>query len=107
MTGPDNLSPLTCIEDLARLPPQVMTLLCKTVDGDTLMVALKGAPEDLREAVFAGFPPRRAGVFADTLSDTLPAVGPVTPEQLDEARRQVIAAANILVTLKDMTDPSP
>ena len=98
MTAQDAESaPLTCIEDLAALTPKVMTLLCKAMDAHTLMVALKAAPEEVREAVFAGFPPRPAGVMADML----PAVGFVTLEEVEEAQRQVVEAANTLIKFNE------
>ncbi len=73
--------------------------LCRSMDGHTLMGGLKGVSEEVREVVFAGFPVRRAGVLGDT---TLPAVGPVSSEEILEARRQVVEAANIMVELDDM-----
>jgi flagellar motor switch protein FliG len=94
MTDHENgTRPITCIEDLATLAPGVMALLCKTMDAHTLMVALKAAPDDVREAVFAGFPPRQPGV----LGDQVPAVGFVTLEEVEQAQRMVIDAANTLI----------
>jgi len=94
MTAPNEASnSLTCIEDLADLSPEVMRHLCTAFDNDILMVALKSAPDEVRDAVFAGFPPRQAAV----MGDTVPAVGIVTMEEIENAQRQVVEAANILI----------
>ena len=95
-----NAAPITDIEDLVTLPPDVMRRLCKAIDSHSLMVALKAVPEEVRSAVFAGFPPRRAGVMADTV----PAIGFVTAEEIMEAQRQVVAAANLLAGFGKMLD---
>lgn len=92
--------PFEYVEDLVALPADLMQILCKNFDGETLMVALKTAPEEVRETIFSGFPPRRAGV----LGDTLPAVGPVTLEQIEAAQRQLVEAANTIVAFRDILD---
>lgn len=81
-------------DDLARVDPRNMRLLVREVPTERLTIALKGAPEPVLAAVFAGLSTRAA----ELIKDDLEVLGNVRRVEIEKARMEVIAAALRLET---------
>ncbi len=79
-------------DDLARLNPAAMQALLRVVEKDKLPLALKGAPEKLRQQFFSSMS-ERAGRM---LRDDIEGLGPVKLRDVDEAQSAVVLAAKDL-----------
>lgn len=79
-------------EDLRRLAGPGIQVLLRSVEKDRLALALKGAPEDLRDLFFRNMTERAAKL----LRDDIQALGPVRLKDVDEAQAAIVAAAKDL-----------
>ena len=79
-------------DDLARLTPQSMQALLRSVEKDKLPIALKGASEKLRE-LFLGSMSERAGKM---LREDIEGLGPVRVRDVDEAQANIVLLAKEL-----------
>lgn len=79
-------------EDLKRLDAQGLQVLLRSVEKDKLALALKGAPEEMREMFFRNMTERAAKL----LKDDIAALGPVRLKDVDEAQAAIVAAAKDL-----------
>ncbi len=79
-------------DDLARLTPQSIQALLRSVEKDKLPVALKGASEKLRE-LFLGSMSERAGKM---LREDMESLGPVRVRDVDEAQANIVLLAKEL-----------
>ena len=79
-------------EDLGRLDPGSVQTLLRNVDKSKLAMALKGAPEPLRDLFFANMS-ERAGKL---LREEIQALGPVKLRDVDEAQTYMVALAKEL-----------
>ena len=79
-------------DDLSRLSPAAMQVVLRVVEKDKLPLALKGAPEKLREQFFASMS-ERAGRM---LRDDIEALGPVKLRDVDEAQSAIVLVAKTL-----------
>jgi flagellar motor switch protein FliG len=79
-------------EDLGRLDPGSIQTLLRNADKSKLPVALKGAPEPLRDLFFANMS-ERAGKL---LREEINALGPVRLRDVDEAQMYMVALAKEL-----------
>jgi flagellar motor switch protein FliG len=79
-------------EDLRRLAGPGIQVLLRSVEKDRLALALKGAPEDLRDMFFRNMTERAAKL----LRDDIQALGPVRLKDVDEAQAAIVAAAKDL-----------
>ena len=79
-------------EDLGRLDPGSVQTLLRNVDKSKLAIALKGAPEPLRDLFFANMS-ERAGKL---LREEIQALGPVKLRDVDEAQTYMVALAKEL-----------
>jgi len=79
-------------DDLSRLSPAAMQVVLRVVEKDKLPLALKGAPENLREQFFASMS-ERAGRM---LRDDIEALGPVKLRDVDEAQSAIVLVAKTL-----------
>ena len=79
-------------EDLGRLDPGSVQTLLRNVDKSKLAIALKGAPESLRDLFFANMS-ERAGKL---LREEIQALGPVKLRDVDEAQTYMVALAKEL-----------
>ncbi|HUB11640.1 MAG TPA: flagellar motor switch protein FliG [Acetobacteraceae bacterium] len=79
-------------DDLARLTPQSMQALLRSVEKDKLPIALKGASEKLRD-LFLNNMSERAGKM---LRDDIEGLGPVRVRDVDEAQANIVALAKEL-----------
>lgn len=73
-------------DDLAELDDRAIQLLLREIRPDTLLLALKGASEQLREKVFRNMSPQTA----ETLRYELEAAGPVRLSQLETEQRELV-----------------
>jgi flagellar motor switch protein FliG len=76
-------------EDLKRLDSKAMRELLREVPSERLTIALKGASQDLVNAIFAGLSQRAA----DLLKDDLDLLGKVKKAELAQARREIVEVA--------------
>ena len=79
-------------EDLGRLDPGSVQTLLRNVDKQKLAMALKGAPEPLRDLFFANMS-ERAGKL---LREEIQSLGPVKLRDVDEAQTYMVALAKEL-----------
>jgi len=79
-------------DDLARLTPQSVQLLLRSIEKDKLPIALKGASEKLRE-LFLSSMSDRAGKM---LREDIEALGPVRVRDVDEAQATIVQLAKEL-----------
>ncbi len=79
-------------EDLGKLDNGSMQVLLRNVDNDVLAIALKGAPDEMRQTVFENMS-KRAGRI---LQEDIEAMGPVRLRDVDEAQAQMVNLAKDL-----------
>lgn len=79
-------------EDLRRLDAQGLQVLLRAVEKDRLALALKGAPEEMRDMFFRNMTERAAKL----LKDDIAGLGPVRLKDVDEAQGAIVAAAKDL-----------
>lgn len=79
-------------EDLRRLAGPGIQVLLRSVEKDRLALALKGAPEDMRDMFFGNMTERAAKL----LRDDIQALGPVRLKDVDEAQAAIVVAAKDL-----------
>jgi flagellar motor switch protein FliG len=76
-------------EDLSKLDPKSMRELLRDVPTERLTLALKGASQELMDAVFAGLSSRAA----ELLRDDLELLGKIKKAEIDAARREIVETA--------------
>ncbi|MEO8875289.1 MAG: FliG C-terminal domain-containing protein, partial [Polyangiaceae bacterium] len=76
-------------DDLRRVDARGMRDLLREVPTDRLTLALKGAPDEVRAAIFAGLSARAA----ELISDDLEVLGKVRKAEVDAARSEVLTVA--------------
>lgn len=79
-------------ENLVELEPSAIQLILKEVDTATLTIALKGAPEELRDTFMSNMSNRAA----DMLRDDLEAQGPIRMSRVEEAQKTILQVARRL-----------
>ncbi|HZH46965.1 MAG TPA: flagellar motor switch protein FliG [Roseococcus sp.] len=79
-------------EDLNRLDSAGLQVLLRSVEKERLALALKGAPEELRELFFRNMTERAAKLLRDDIAG----LGPVRLKDVDEAQAAVVTAAKDL-----------
>jgi flagellar motor switch protein FliG len=80
------LDEMFVFENLADLDDQGMQLVLREVQSESLLVALKGANESLREKVFANMSQRAA----ETLREDLEAKGPVRVSDVEKEQKEIL-----------------
>ncbi|MDW8433606.1 MAG: flagellar motor switch protein FliG [Aquificaceae bacterium] len=73
-------------EDIRKLDNRAIVEILKAVDKSTLIIALKGAPEDIKEKFFANVSKKAA----DIMKEDMEALGPVRASEVEKAQKQVI-----------------
>src|SRR5690606_9059768 len=86
-------------ENLADIEDTAIQLILKEVDTASLTIALKGAPEELREKFFKNMSKRAA----DMLRDDLEAQGPVRMSRVEEEQKNILGAARRLAEAGQIT----
>jgi flagellar motor switch protein FliG len=76
-------------EELVRLDAKAMQTLLREVATERLTVALKGASDGLRDAVFAGLSARQA----ELIKDDLELLGKVRKTEVEKARTEIVETA--------------
>jgi flagellar motor switch protein FliG len=79
-------------EDIVFIDDRGMQTLLKEVPNDKLVVALKTAPEEIKEKVFRNISKRAA----DLLKDDLESMGPVRLSDVETAQQEVVNVAKRL-----------
>lgn len=85
-------------EDLAKLDASSIQTLLRGVEKETLAVAMKGAPDRLREFFFQNMTSRAA----NNLKEDMEVMGPVRLRDVDQAQGHMIATAKDLAAKGDI-----
>ncbi|MCC7427844.1 MAG: flagellar motor switch protein FliG [Alphaproteobacteria bacterium] len=86
-------------EDLKRIDGQGVQTLLRAVEKDKLVLAMKGASEDIRALFFSNMSERAAKM----LREDLEALGPVRLREVDEAQAAVVARAKDMAATGQIT----
>jgi len=81
-------------EDLARLDPAGVQTLLRAVDKDKLVIALKGASEELRDLFFSNMSERAAKLMREDMQ----ALGPIRLKDVEDSQQAMVQSA------KDLAD---
>ncbi|MEJ5338523.1 MAG: flagellar motor switch protein FliG [Aquificaceae bacterium] len=73
-------------EDIRKLDNRAIVEILKAVEKSTLIIALKGAPEDIREKFFSNMSKKAA----DIMREDMEALGPLRASEVEKAQKQVI-----------------
>ncbi len=79
-------------ENLLTVDDRGMQTLLREVQSETLIIALKGADETVRDKIFNNMSSRAA----DMMRDDLEAKGPVKLSEVEEAQKEILTAAKRL-----------
>jgi flagellar motor switch protein FliG len=79
-------------DDLARLTPQSVQLLLRSIEKDKLPIALKGASEKLRELFLSSMSERASKM----LREDIEGLGPVRVRDVDDAQATIVQLAKEL-----------
>ena len=74
-------------EDIRKLSDRDIIEILKIVDKNTLMIALKGAPEDIKQKFLKNMSKRAAKLFLEDME----ALGPVKKSEIERAQKQVVS----------------
>ena len=74
-------------EDIVKLDSRAIIEILKSVDKNDLMLALKGAPQEILDKFLSNMSKRAAQMFLEDLE----ALGPVKKSDVEKARKKVIA----------------
>ncbi|MEQ9333285.1 flagellar motor switch protein FliG [Thalassobaculum sp.] len=81
-------------EDLQRLDPAGVQTLLRAVDKDKLVIALKGASEELRDLFFSNMSERAAKLMREDMQ----ALGPIRLKDVEDSQQAMVQSA------KDLAD---
>lgn len=73
-------------EDIRKLDNRAIVEILKAVDKNTLIVALKGAPEDIKVKFFSNMSKKAAEIMKEDME----ALGPVRTSEVEKAQKEVI-----------------
>ncbi|MFO1243008.1 MAG: flagellar motor switch protein FliG [Rickettsiales bacterium] len=76
-------------EDLTKIDNQGIQNILRNIDKDKLSIALKGAPENMRELFFSNMSERASKI----LKEDMGAMGPVRLKEVDEAQMYIVNIA--------------
>jgi flagellar motor switch protein FliG len=79
-------------ENLIEIDDRGMQELLRTVQSDRLLIAMKGADDELKQKIFKNMSQRAA----EMLKDDLEAKGPVKLSEVEAAQKEILAAARKL-----------
>lgn len=80
------LDEMFVFEDLLELDDKGIQLLLREIQSESLIVALKGAPEPMREKIYKNMSQRAA----ETLRDDLEAKGPVRVSEVEAEQKEIL-----------------
>jgi len=73
-------------EDIRKLSDRDIIEVLKVVDKNTLMIALKDAPEDIKQKFLSNMSKRAAKLFLEDME----ALGPVKKSEVEKAQKQIV-----------------
>lgn len=73
-------------EDIRKLSDRDIIEVLKVVDKNTLMIALKAAPEDIKQKFLSNMSKRAAKLFLEDMD----ALGPVKKSEVEKAQKQIV-----------------
>jgi len=73
-------------EDIRKLDNRAIVEILKAVDKNVLMIALKGAPEDIKEKFLSNMSKKAAEIMKEDME----AMGPVRVSEVEKAQKEVI-----------------
>ena len=79
-------------DDLGKLDPGGVQTLLRTVDKDTLALALKGASDGMREMFFSNMSERASKIMREEMEN----MGPVRLRDVDQAQMAMVTVAKDL-----------
>jgi flagellar motor switch protein FliG len=79
-------------DDLANLLPAAIATLVKNADKRTMALALKGAPEEMRQIFLAAMTERAAKMLREDMAS----MGPVRARECEEAQTALVRLAKLL-----------
>jgi flagellar motor switch protein FliG len=79
-------------EDLGKLDPGGVQTLLRTLDKDTLGLALKGASDGMREMFFSNMSERASKIMREDMEN----MGPVRLRDVDQAQMAIVQVAKDL-----------
>jgi len=74
------------LEDIRKLDNRAIVEILKAVDKNVLMIALKGAPEDIKEKFLSNMSKKAAEIMREDME----AMGPVRASEVEKAQKEVI-----------------
>ncbi len=74
-------------EDIRKLSDRDIIEILKIVDKNTLMIALKGAPEDIKQKFLKNMSKRAAKLFLEDME----ALGPIKKSEIERAQKQIVS----------------
>ncbi|MDQ7038370.1 MAG: flagellar motor switch protein FliG [Aquificota bacterium] len=80
-------------EDIRKLDNRAIIEVLKAVDKNTLIIALKGAPDDIKEKFFSNMSKRAARIMQEDME----ALGPVRKSEVEKAQKQVVSVIRKLI----------
>ncbi len=80
-------------EDIRKLDNRAIIETLKAVDKNTLIIALKGAPDDIKDKFFSNMSKRAAKIMQEDME----ALGPVKKSEVEKAQKQVVAIIRKLI----------
>ncbi len=80
-------------EDIRKLDNRAIIEVLKAVDKNTLIVALKAAPDDIKEKFFSNMSKRAAKIMQEDME----ALGPVRKTEAEKAQKQVVGVIRKLI----------
>ncbi len=96
----DNIEELMFVfENLKDVDDRSIQALLREIASDTLILALKGADEELKEKIFKNMSKRAA----EMLRDDLEARGPVRISEVEAAQKEILAVARRMADAGDMS----
>ncbi len=73
-------------EDIRKLDNRAIVEILKAVDKNVLMIALKGAPEDIKEKFLTNMSKKAANIMREDME----AMGPVKVSEVEKAQKEII-----------------
>ncbi|ADC88872.1 flagellar motor switch protein FliG [Thermocrinis albus DSM 14484] len=73
-------------EDIRKLDNRSIVEILKAVERNTLLLALKGAPEDIKEKFFSNMSKKAAEIMKEDME----AMGPVKVSEVEKAQKEVV-----------------
>ena len=80
-------------EDIVKLDNRAIIEILKVVDKNDLLIALKGAPQEILDKFLSNMSKRAAQMFLEDME----VLGPVKKSDVEKARKKIIATIKSLI----------